>query len=535
MTVSMRGYQIKLVTAIRAAYAGQPNPDIRHRDGHSGRSDSVLVVLPTGGGKTYTFVYIAEQAAQRNNRVLIIAHRKELIKQASLSLASLGVQHQVVAPVNKRAEIRRAHVEKYGQPYTRNGASVAVASVQTLVRRESWLREFKPALLIVDEAHHSTAGQWRKIIEAVPDAKLLGVTATPCRTDGQGLGDIYQSMVLGPQMGELIEMGNLVPPRIFSPPMRADLSGCHRRGGDLNPNEQAEQFDRPDITGDAVEHYEKLAPGRPAIVFCCNVAHAEHVCDQFRSRGWNFRVVVGSMDDTERDAGINGLADGSVHGIVTVDVVSEGTDIPVAEVAILLRRTESESLILQQCGRVLRPADGKESGLILDHAGNFNPVDGHAPPHYDRDWSLDSDKRSRKKSDSGPPVKQCLECYAVHSPAPACPACGYVYKIETREMTVADGELVEMTANDAEMQRIQARRAQGAARDVKSLMAQGMSMGRARNIIAARAEKERLQQELADLVMQSGENLPVSEIRKMKPKQLRSEIDRISLLLFGAA
>lgn len=489
---------------------------------------------------TFTFVYIAEQAAARGNRVLIVAHRKELIRQASLSLAALGVEHQVVAPADKVVAIRRAHIEKFNRPFIRTGATVAVGSVQTIPRRAGWLQQFNPALLIVDEAHHSVAGQWRTIIEALPDSRILGVTATPCRTDGQGLGDIYEAMVLGPSMRELIEMGSLCLPRIFCPPTSIDMSGVHMRGGDYNAQDLAAALDKPTITGDAVEHYRKLSPGRPAIVFCSSINHARHVCAQFVADGWRFDVVTGEMDDGDRDRAISGLAAGRIHGIVTVDVVSEGTDIPVAEVAILLRPTQSESLYLQQVGRVLRPAPGKEYGLILDHVGN---VKEHGLPHADREWSLDAEKRSRRgKSETGPRVLICPECYIPHEPAPECPGCGYKYETQVRKIEQAEGELVELQPDEAELLRMEQRRAQWRARDLASLKAAGMSESRAMHVLAARAEKERLQGELMTLARDHAERFgrgslgfTAADIKAMKPKQLRFEIERVSGRLFGVA
>lgn len=538
--ISLRPYQEKGVAEIRAAFAGKDLPDITHRAGHTGPARSCLFVLPTGGGKTFTFAYITEQASAKGNRVLIVAHRKELIRQASLSLAALGVVHQVVAPDDKIAAIRRAHIDKYGRPFLRTGAAVAVGSVQTIPRRKGWLENFKPALLVVDEAHHSVSALWANIIEALPKAKVLGVTATPCRTDGQGLGDIYETMVLGPTMRELIEMGNLCPPRIFCPPLAADLSRVRMSGGDYNSTDLAAELDKPKITGDAVSHYRKLAPGRPAIVFCSSVIHAQHVAAQFCADGWQFVVVTGDMDDTERDSAISGLADGRIHGIVTVDVVSEGTDIPVAEVAILLRPTQSEGLYLQQIGRVLRPAPGKEFGLILDHVGN---VKEHGLPHSDREWSLDAEKRSKRKSESGPRVLICPSCYLPHEPQPNCPGCGYKYEAKLLEPPKqSDDELMEINQEEAELLRMQQRRAQAQARDLASLKAAGMSTPRAQHILAARAEKDRLRTELMNLARDHAKNFgagvlgyTAADIKSMKPKQLREEIERVSGRLFGLA
>lgn len=533
MRVSLRPYQEKGVI------------DIREQFGKGRRA--VLFVLPTGAGKTVTYAHIAEQAGVRGNRVLILEHRKELIRQASLASGGLGVHHQIIAPDNKVVEIRRSHVEKLGQPMIRNGTNVAVASVQTLARRIAWLQQFDPALIIIDEAHHAMAGTWARIIEALPRARLLGVTATPCRTDGQGLGDVFDCMVEGPTMAELIALGNLVPPKIFAPPPPVDYSKMHRSGGDIRKDEQAAAMDSKAITGNAVQHYKALTPHKPAIVFCVNVRHAEHVAAEFRAAGFRFQVIHGGLDDNERDRLIYGLADGRVEGLVSVDVISEGTDLPVAEVAIMLRHTESESLYLQQAGRVLRPAPGKEFGWILDHAGNYHT---HGKPHDVREWTLKGrQKRERDAEEYEPDLKtlQCPACYLVHDAAPKCPECGHVYEAKAFSPREVEGTLQEVQETDEERrereERAAARRAQGKAQTVDQMVKSlGYSEKRAQKILEARQEKERLQGELRDLLVQwskrtgrgvlDGWGFSVGDVRQMKPKALRENIDRVSEALF---
>lgn len=549
MKLQLRDYQIEGRDGIRAAFR---------------RVRSVLYVLSTGGGKTALFSAISEGAAARGNRVLIIQHRKELIRQASLSLAALGVPHRIIAPPNKVAKIRGAHVDRFNVSYVRPDADVAIASVQSLARRLEWVEEFAPRLLVTDEAHHAVAGTWRRITDALPKAHHLGVTATPCRTNGQGLGEVYDEMVEGPSMGWLIDEGYLVPPKIFAPPLKADLSGVHMRGGDLRADEQADILDTPTITGDAIEHYAKLAPGRPTIVFCCNVKHAEHVAAEFQAAGWDFHTITGNMDDLERDRLIHGLANGAVQGLVSVDVISEGTDIPVAEVAIMLRATESLSLYLQQGGRVLRPvyAEGadlsdapgrlqaiadsdKQYGLIIDHVGN---VYRHGSPQAEQAWSLEGTpprKRGPRDPDDNLSISQCPECYLAHEKAPQCPNCGHIYQSAISGPRYRDGELEEVQHDPEADARREQRRQQGRARDLESLKAMGMGTKRAQHIIRARQEKERLQNELRDLLMRhkeaSGKAIAetwgygLADVLTMKPKALKENIEAVSQALFHGA
>jgi superfamily II DNA or RNA helicase len=528
------------------------------------KKKAVLFVLPTGGGKTVTYAAMSQGAALKGNRILILEHRKELIRQASLALGGLGVRHQVIAPADKIADIRRAHVAKLGWPMIEDAAHVAVASVQTLGRRMPWLEEYDPQIIVIDEAHHAVAGTWKRIIEACPKAILIGVTATPCRADGVGLIDVFDALVLGPSMRELIQMGYLLPARVYSVPLSEDLSNVAHKGGDIDPAAAAAILDKPSITGNAVDHYRQLAPGRPAIAFCSSVKHAENVAAEFRAAGFRFEVVTGDMDDNDRDRRIMGLADGSLHGICTVDVVSEGTDIPVAEVAILLRPTESESLFLQQVGRVLRPvfadgfdllieesrheaiaASGKPWGLVLDHVGN---VLRHGMPHADRNWTLEGRKRGsgKKKEDEeqSEKVLQCPKCYFTSDPRTVCGGlkpdgtiCTHVFEVQSRKVQEREGQLQEIV-DDTIAPRIQT----GKARDMAGLKAMGISDGRAQHILEARAEKERLQNELRELLSQwsrttgrgvrDGWGFAMADVRDMKPKALKENIEKVGQALF---
>lgn len=559
MRLTLRPYQLRGLDEIRAFFKQLKR--------------AVLYVLPTGGGKTVTYAAIAEGAAARGKSVLILEHRKELIRQASLALGGIGVPHQVIAPADKVAGIRRAHVERLGWPMIDPNAHVAVASVQTLAVRMEWLAEFDPDIIVIDEAHHAVAGTWARIIAACPRAKLLGVTATPCRTNGQGLGDVFDCMALGPSMKELIADGYLVPPRVVVPPLRVDFSKvAMTRKGDRDTEAMADlAMASRELVGDAIEHYNRLAPGRPAIVFASNLKHAAAVAEEFRAAGYLFEVIHGDMDDTERDRLIYGLGDGSVQGLVTKDLISEGTDIVAAEVAIMMRFTESESLFLQQAGRVLRPvyaegfdltdidgrhaaiaASGKPHGLIIDHVGNCGRVvDGefvpkHGLPHQDRDWSLKGRKRKKGAAATAEVVaiRQCPECYAAHDPAPACPACGFTYKVRAMKPPErVEGELVEV--QDEQAATLAARRAQAAARTVQELVAAtGMNDKRAQHIIAAREEKARLQQQVKGLLIRwheaAGRPRPAAravadtfgfastEVVKMKPKALREAVERVT-------
>lgn len=434
--MNLRDYQHKAISDLRSAMQqGARAP---------------LLCLPTGGGKTVILATIAAQAAAKGRRVLILVHRRELIHQTASKLAWAGLDHGIIAA---------------GHPASDH--AVHVASVQTLVRRLPHM-QWQPSLVIIDEAHHAAAGSWRKILEHWPDAYRLGVTATPCRLDGRGLSEAFDHLVMGPSVADLVFWGFLSAARIYAPPMVADLSGIRRRAGDYANDQAAVAMDRPTVTGDAIAHYQRLAAGQQAIAFCCNVAHAISVCDAFKTAGISAALLLGNTAD--RDEVVAQYAAGVVRVLVTVDVVSEGFDVPAASCAILLRPTQSLSLYLQQVGRVLRPAPGKPHAIILDHVGN---VPRHGFPDDPREWSLAEGIVRGGRGTAAPSVRTCPQCYAAFKPAPICPVCGaQCAPIKSRKIQQLAGELQELRRES-----IQQRREQGKARTLQDLIHLGQARG----------------------------------------------------------
>lgn len=438
--LQLRDYQTKCVAGIRECFRNL--------------IESVLLVLPTGGGKTVIFTYIAQQSSLRKKRVLILVHRVELLRQTSNALNRFDVEHGMINP-----------------QYTPNfNANVQVASVQTIIKRLNYFTavNWYPDTIIVDEAHHATAGSWKKIIEYFPESKVIGVTATPIRSDGQGLGrkcgGMFDELIEGPNMPWLMDEGFLVRPRIFGTPEKLDLSDVHTKMGDYNKNDLSNLVDKPKIIGSAVEHYRKLCPNTPTIVFCVSVAHAEHVAQEFRNAGYRFYSIDGSTDDLMRKQLIDGLTNGSVDGLTSCDLIGEGTDIPRATTAIELRPTQSKGLNFQQRGRVLRPvyapgfdletregrlasiaASEKPYAFILDHVGN---TERHGLPYDVQEWTLDGEtkKRGKKNQEVAIRVDMCESCFAVYEPAPVCPMCGHVNKKRDPTPKQVEGELKEITA-----------------------------------------------------------------------------------------
>lgn len=416
MKVSLRPYQEQGVAEIRLRYM-------------QGRN-SVLFVLPTGGGKTVCFSYIAEQASKKGNRICILVHRDELVDQTSRSLDSIGVRHGIIA-AHRSMDL---------------SCAVQVASVWTLARRLHMVPPSFFQLMIVDEAHHAVAGSWAKVITHYPDARVLGVTATPQRLDGKGLIGHFDDLVVGPDTAWLTAQGFLAPAKVFAPPGKIDTSKLRTRMGDFRMDDAERQLQEGGIMGDAVTHYTRhIFPGT-AIAFCCSVAHAEAVAEAFQAQGIRARSIDGTMDKGERRKLIEALGTGEVQVLTSCMIISEGTDVPSVTGAILLRPTQSLSLYLQMVGRCLRPAPGKAHAIINDHVGNSLR---HGLPTDPREWSLEG--KTKKDRDAAPPVKVCPGCFAaIPSAARVCPECDHAFEAEVREFTVVEGNLVERTFQQGE-------------------------------------------------------------------------------------
>lgn len=523
--IQLRDYQQVAVDEVRAEFRKKNYP--------------VLFVLPTGGGKSYTFCFIAASAAALRRHVIIVVHRKELLLQASASLRNLGIEHGLISPFFTPDRTKL----------------IQIASIDTLLIRLK-KGEYQCGLLIVDEAHHCiTDNKWGRVYELLGRPPMLGVTATPVRSDGKGLGEhaggLFKSMVLGPMVAELIERGMLVKPTVFTSLDMPDMEGIKpKSNGDYSLQDLASRVDKPKITGSAVEHYTRICPGAKTIVFCTSIEHAKHVVAQFNEAGYRFALLVGEpeMSDAQRTAVNKALRRGDIDGACTVDLVSEGYDLPALECCIMLRRTMSEALFLQQAGRIMRPDDAKRGCWLLDHVGNIGMmIDGefkanHGFPWWDRDWTLDGrEKKGKgKKQDEEPAIelKQCPKCFLVQEPAPACAHCGHIFPTNARTLEQVDGELQQVTEEMEQRMATQRRMEQGKAQTKEALEALGIVGKRADKILEHRIEKRAMANALvADLETwrdQTGQTafgtfgVAMSDIRslRLKPKEMKQLRER---------
>lgn len=385
-TYSLRDYQGALIQEIYAQWK------VYRR---------VLAQMPTGAGKTIVFAAIAREFIQRSETVLVIAHREELISQAAAKLQDVSGHAPAIIKAGYKPDLTNP---------------VQVASIQSLVRRQ-----LPPAaLVIVDEAHHSAAPSYSKIIQHYSEqgSYVLGVTATPARIDGRGLRhlhdgiDGYEALAIGPSTKELIEAGHLSPFKIYASPNALDATHLRTLGGDYNESE-LEDFVRQNlIIGDVVSQWQLKAAGRRTVLFAVSVKHAQEIAVGFRQAGIPAESVSGDTPMDIRRQILARFAAGQTLVLCQHSIVVEGVDIPCIEAVQFCRPTKSLVVWFQAIGRALRPAPGKEHAVILDHTINHKCLPW---PTKDISWSLD-------------PLK-----IEANDHTHTCPFCHHVYCLTPRE------------------------------------------------------------------------------------------------------
>ncbi|MCP3464476.1 DEAD/DEAH box helicase [Bradyrhizobium sp. CCGUVB23] len=416
MTEVLRPYQAMVIEEFwRAVEAGQRR---------------IIIVAPTASGKTVIARAIIEQARCKASSSLFLAHRREIITQTSNKLR--GIPHGVIRPGD--------------QP--RPFELVQVASVQTLHRRaiKAGTMELPEAqYVIVDEAHHVVARSYQSIIEHYPDAVLLGLTATPCRGDGRGLGNVFQVMLQCPQVGELVAQGYLVGTKVYAP-VDPDLHGVHIRHGDYVESELADRMDKPKLVGDIISNWYKFGERRKTVCFATSVRHSVHIRDEFIASGVRAEHIDGTTPMDERDATLARLASGELEVVTNCMVLTEGWDMPVLGCIILARPTKQMGLYRQMIGRGLRPAADKPNCIVIDHSGATYRL-GFAEDYVE--WTLDPDHHAENSTHAartgdrpgGPRIVECQDCGAARVGGMACLSCGYLPAPSPCAIEVIDGDL----------------------------------------------------------------------------------------------
>lgn len=392
--MELRPYQAELINNIRHS--------IKH--GHK----SIVSVLGCGGGKSVIQAEIARSATDKGNRVLFLVHRKELCEQITNTFTAQGVDMDLCS----------------------------VSMVQTVSRHIEKIQA--PKIIITDEAHHSTANTYKKIYNAFPDALRLGFTATPCRLNAGGLGEVYEDLITSVSTRWLIDNHYLSPYKYYSVKL-ADTSGLHVKAGDYKADEVAELMQNSEIYGETVKQWERLAKDKKTIAYCASVEAAEETAEQFRQAGYPASSLSGSTPKEQRTQIMQDFRDSKIMILTNCELFGEGLDVPDCECTVLLRPTQSLTLYIQQSMRSMRYMPNK-TAIIIDHVGNCYL---HGLPDDDREWTLES----KAKQANMVKIRECPMCFSVYPPTKQkCPYCGYaaVKEIQRKEKKTVEIDLVEM-------------------------------------------------------------------------------------------
>lgn len=382
--MELRDYQIKAINDVHKAWAAG-----FHRP---------CLVMPCGAGKSVIAAEIAKRTTAKGNRVQFLVHRRELCEQIYDTFSSYGVDMTLCD----------------------------IGMVQTVCRRINNM--LPPTLIITDENHHCLAGSYKKIYSAFPNAYCIGVTATPVRLNGGGLGDVNDCLIIGPTVKELISRSCLVPFDYYAPAL-ADLSGIHIKStGDFDEKEIETALNKPKIYGDVISYYRRLTGGAQAVCYCPTINFSKYMACEFKANGISAEHIDGNTPKSERGEIIENFRNGGIKILCNVDLISEGFDVPDVSAVILLRPTKSLTLYIQQAMRCMRYKPDKRA-VIIDHVGN---VHRFGLPDQEFEWSLDPapQRKKQEKTDAELKIRQCPKCFAAHKYSDVCPYCGYKYPKE---------------------------------------------------------------------------------------------------------
>lgn len=382
----------------------------------------VYASLPTGSGKSHIIAELCRRALEYpETRLLVITHSKELVQQDKEKIEAALPNVDVAAYC---AGLREKRI-----------GIVTVASIQSIHKARHDLPSID--IIIVDEAHripHGEVGQYRDLFAAQPDARVIGLTATPYRLKGgllhEGDDAIFDDLVCEIKTSDLIEQRYLSPVRARAGSEHADTTELHVRGGEFINAEMQEAFDKSDLNRAVVRDVMQHAAGRTSImVFCTGVEHCDHVALAFLGAGErSVSVVTGNTPHRERDAIIAEFKARNLRILINCDVLTTGFDAPNVDCIVMLRATKSPGLYVQILGRGLRIAEGKTDCLFLDYGEN---VERHGP--------LDDITAERVESGDGPaPMKTCPQCQdMVYAGKRECLGCGYIWTVEQVELALA--------------------------------------------------------------------------------------------------
>lgn len=358
------------------------------------RNKRIMVVSPAGSGKTVTMSEIARRATSKKNRVLFVVHRIEIVQQARQTFIANDVDMNYCE----------------------------VGMVQTISNKVKKDKVKKPTTILIDEAHHSLSKTYIDILDAFPDAVVLGFTATPTRLSNKGFTEVFTDLILGKSVKWLIENERLAPFKYYSVNLIDNEKLKHASTGDYK-NDSIDKAMKPTIYGDVAENYRKFADGKKTIIYTHNVESSKHVAEKFNQLGYAALQVDGKTPKDKRHEAMELFRKGEVKILVNAELYGEGVDVPDCQCVILLRPTESLTLFIQQTMRAMRYQPNK-TAIIIDHVGNYMR---HGLPNTEHDWEVHFKGRKKKRSKENTVMaKECPNCLGVvHAAQSVCPYCDY--------------------------------------------------------------------------------------------------------------
>lgn len=386
-----------------------------------------LVQLDTGGGKTLIMASLAKIC----NNFIIIAHRNILIWQISKTLASVGINHNIIATkytLQKCAIYNKKHFGKTFIDQLLNNRFCA--SIDSIISRHKHrklrLDTSFNYLIIIDEAHHCIdENKWGKLRSIFPNSRIVGFTATPCRLDGKSLKSVFNNLVQAEKLiynsvKTLIEQNFLSDFEVYTIPSNFDFKAL-KLG--INNEYTQQSLDaaicKSTIVGDVIKHYKKLANGKQAVIMCVSILNAEVMANKFLEEGIAAACISSNMSQVEISRRLDLFLAKEIKVLCNVDMVGEGFDVPGIECLIMARKTNSLVSYRQWIGRSLRPCEGKEYAIILDHVAN---VFRHDMPDSHIDWSLDQPPESARTTN----LVACEKChFTFYGWMIICPHCGF--------------------------------------------------------------------------------------------------------------
>lgn len=382
------------------------------REGFKKHQRQVLC-LPTGAGKTVVFSEMVRLAAEKNTVTMIFTDRTELFKQTLKSLGKVGIAVEEISPQKKNTYLN---------------AIVYLSMVETIKRRKDVLQNLKPKLLIIDESHKSN---FNAVLEAFPDAKVIGATATPV---GKHFYKYYTNIVQNIDVPELVDAGFLSPCKPFQ--MVDDFSDLDVKNGEFTSQSLDKHFDKPTLYKGVTDNWLKLANGKKTIVFNVNINHTINTHQAFIDAGISSEYITSKTPSIERDRILKAFQSNAFTVLNNCGILTTGYDEPSIECVIVNRATKSLPLWLQCVGRGSRLFPGKDNFILLDFGGNHTRL---GLWNEQRKWSL----KEKKKKEGVAPVKSCEKCEAIcPASAPVCPFCGNTFP--KKESEIKEGVMVEV-------------------------------------------------------------------------------------------